>query len=96
MAIDVLPARGLYWYAAHAMDCGQNDASGFASLAKAHITERYLAAARRAIEVHGGIGYTWECDLHFFLRRAVFDRAYLGSPEMHRQRRADSQLAEAR
>jgi alkylation response protein AidB-like acyl-CoA dehydrogenase len=96
MAIDVLPARGLYWYAAHAMDCGQNDASGFASLAKAHITERYLAAARRAIEVHGGIGYTWECDLHFFLRRAVFDRAYLGSPEMHRQRRADRQLAEAR
>ncbi len=96
MAIDVLPARGLYWYAAHAMDCGQNDASGIASLAKAHITERYLAAARRAIEVHGGIGYTWECDLHFFLRRAVFDRAYLGSPEMHRQRRADSQLTEAR
>jgi alkylation response protein AidB-like acyl-CoA dehydrogenase len=96
VAIDVLPARGMYWYAAHAMDCGQPDASGFASLAKAHITERYISAARRSIEVHGGVGYTWECDLHFFLRRAVFDRAYLGSPEMHRQRRADSQLAAAR
>jgi alkylation response protein AidB-like acyl-CoA dehydrogenase len=93
MAVDVLPARGMYWYAAHAMDCARDDASGFASLAKAHVTERYLAAARRAVEIHGGIGYTWECDLHFFLRRAVFDRAYLGSPEMHRQRRADSQLA---
>jgi alkylation response protein AidB-like acyl-CoA dehydrogenase len=96
VAIDVLPARGMYWYAAHAIDCNTDDASGFASLAKAHITERYIAAARRTIEVHGGIGYTWECDLHFFLRRAVFDRAYLGSPEMHRQRRADSQLTEAR
>jgi alkylation response protein AidB-like acyl-CoA dehydrogenase len=94
MAVDVLPSRGMYWYAAHAMDCGLGDAAGFASLAKAHITERYLAAARRAIEVHGGIGYTWESDLHFFLRRAVFDRAYLGAPELHRQRRANFQLAQ--
>jgi alkylation response protein AidB-like acyl-CoA dehydrogenase len=92
MAVDVLPSRGMYWYAAHAMDCGLDDAAGFASLAKAHITERYVAAARRTIEVHGGIGYTWESDLHFFLRRAIFDRAYLGSPELHRQRRARSQL----
>lgn len=95
VAVDVLPSRGMYWYAAHAMDCGADDGSGFASLAKAHITERYIAAARRTIEVHGGIGYTWESDLHFFLRRAVFDRAYLGSPETHRQRRARSQLAQA-
>jgi len=94
MAVDVLPSRGMYWYAAHAMDCGLDDAGGFASLAKAHITERYVAAARRTIEVHGGIGYTWESDLHFFLRRAIFDRAYLGSPEMHRQRRAHSQLTQ--
>ena len=94
MAVDVLPSRGMYWYAAHAMDCGLDDAGGFASLAKAHITERYVAAARRTIEVHGGIGYTWESDLHFFLRRAIFDRAYLGSPELHRQRRADSQLTQ--
>jgi alkylation response protein AidB-like acyl-CoA dehydrogenase len=92
MAVDVLPSRGMYWYAAHAMDCGLGGAAGFASLAKAHITDRYLAAARRTVEVHGGIGYTWESDLHFFLRRAVFDRAYLGSPELHRQRRARSQL----
>ena len=96
MAVDILPSRGMYWYAAHALDRATDDASGFASLAKAHITERYIAAARRTIEVHGGIGYTWESDLHFYLRRAVFDRAYLGSPEMHRQRRAHSQLAQAR
>jgi alkylation response protein AidB-like acyl-CoA dehydrogenase len=92
MAVDVLPCRGLYWSAAHAMDRGHDGASGLASLAKAHITERYLATARRTIELHGGIGYTWESDLHFFLRRAVFDRAYLGPPELHRQLRARSQL----
>ncbi|GAA2313067.1 acyl-CoA dehydrogenase family protein [Streptomyces violaceusniger] len=95
LAVEVLPSRGMYWYAAHALDGGQDDASGFASLTKAHITERYVAAARRAIEVHGGIGYTWECDLHFFLRRAVFDRTYLGSPELHRQRRAHGQFGMA-
>jgi alkylation response protein AidB-like acyl-CoA dehydrogenase len=92
MAVDILPSRGMYWYAAHAMDCALDDADGFASLAKAHITDRYIAAARRTIELHGGIGYTWDSDLHFFLRRAVFDRAYLGSPDLHRQRRARSQL----
>ncbi|MFJ8025439.1 acyl-CoA dehydrogenase family protein [Streptomyces sp. NPDC096311] len=92
LAVDVLPARGMYWYAAHALDNRQSDASGFASLTKAHLTERYVAAARRAIEVHGGIGYTWECDLHLYLRRAVFDRTYLGAPELHRLRRAHSQF----
>jgi alkylation response protein AidB-like acyl-CoA dehydrogenase len=94
MAVDVLPTRAMHWYAAHAVDCGLADAGGFASLAKAHVTERYVAAARRTIEVHGGIGYTWESDLHFYLRRAVFDRAYLGSPELHRQHRANRQLAQ--
>ena len=93
MAVDVLPSRGMYWYAAHALDCALDDADGFASLAKAHITERYVAAARRTIELHGGIGYTWASDLHFFLRRAIFDRAYLGLPELHRLRRAGTQLA---
>ena len=86
LALAVEPARGLYWYAAHAWDHVPEDASRFASLAKAHITERYLDAARRSIEVHGGIGYTWECDLHFYLRRAIFDRAYLGLPSGHRER----------
>jgi len=88
MALDVEPCRGLYWYAAHAFDHVPEDAARFASLAKAHITDRYLAAARRSIEIHGGIGYTWECDLHIYLRRAVFDRAVFGSPTSHRERYA--------
>jgi alkylation response protein AidB-like acyl-CoA dehydrogenase len=88
MALDVEPCRGLYWYAAHAFEHVPEDAARFASLAKAHITDRYLAAARRSIEIHGGIGYTWECDLHIYLRRAVFDRAVFGSPTSHRERYA--------
>jgi alkylation response protein AidB-like acyl-CoA dehydrogenase len=88
MALEVEPSRALYWYAAHAWNNVPADASRFASLAKAHITDRFLSAARRATEIHGGIGYTWECDLHLYLRRAVFDRAYLGAPAFHRERYA--------
>jgi alkylation response protein AidB-like acyl-CoA dehydrogenase len=86
LALEVEPCRGLYWYAAHAFDHVPDDAARFASLAKAHVTDRYVTAMRRVIEVHGGIGYTWECDLHVYLRRSVFDRAYGGGPALHRER----------
>jgi alkylation response protein AidB-like acyl-CoA dehydrogenase len=86
MALEVEPARYLYWYAAHAVDHEPDHASKFAALAKAHLTERYEQAGRRAVECHGGIGYTWECDVHLFLKRAVFDRTYLGGPALHRSR----------
>jgi alkylation response protein AidB-like acyl-CoA dehydrogenase len=86
LALEVEPARYLYWYAAHAADHVPEDASKFAALAKAHLTERYEQAGRRTVEFHGGIGYTWECDVHLFLKRAVFDRAYLGGPAEHRAR----------
>jgi alkylation response protein AidB-like acyl-CoA dehydrogenase len=40
------------------------------------------------VELHGGIGFTWECDVQIWLKRALFDRALLGTPEMHRERQA--------
>jgi alkylation response protein AidB-like acyl-CoA dehydrogenase len=88
MAVDVEPARGLYWYAAHAFDAVPADAQRMAALAKAHLGDRYLQAARDATEAHGGIGYTWEYPLHVWLKRAVFDRVYLGAPAEHRRRSA--------
>jgi alkylation response protein AidB-like acyl-CoA dehydrogenase len=89
MATDAEPARALYWYAAHATDAGLPDAPRMAALAKAHLGEVYLQAARDATEVHGGIGYTWAYPLHVWLKRAVFDRTYLGSPAVHRRRSAE-------
>ncbi len=86
MALEVEPTRGLSWYAAHAFDHVPDDASRFAALAKAHITDRYVEASRRAVEAHGGIGYTWECDVQFFLKRAVFDRAMFGNSAVQRRR----------
>lgn len=88
MALDVEPARALYWYAAHAFDHAPEQAERTAALAKAHLCERYMQAARDATEAHGGIGYTWECDVQIWFKRAMFDRAWLGAPARHRERAA--------
>jgi alkylation response protein AidB-like acyl-CoA dehydrogenase len=88
MALEVEPGRALHWYAAHAFDHAPEDASRAAALAKAHLTERFLAVARDAVEAHGGIGYTWECDVQIWFKRAIFDRTFLGAPAVHRERAA--------
>jgi len=89
MAVEVEPTRALYWYAAHALDHGEDEAVRTAALAKAHVTDRYLQVARDAVEAHGGIGFTWECDVQIWFKRAMFDRAFLGTPSVHRHRAAD-------
>ncbi len=88
MATDVEPTRGLFWYAAHAVDRLPEEAPRAAAIAKAHITDRALDTARAAVELHGGIGFTWECDVQIYFKRAMFDRAFLGTPEVHRERGA--------
>ncbi|MDF1691444.1 MAG: acyl-CoA/acyl-ACP dehydrogenase [Zhongshania sp.] len=89
MAVDVEPMRGLYWHAAYAFDREPEASSRQAALAKAHLCERYLHVAREAVQAHGGIGYTWECDIQVFLKRALFNNAYMGAPALHRKRAAD-------
>jgi alkylation response protein AidB-like acyl-CoA dehydrogenase len=86
LALEVDPARFLYWYAAHAFDHLPHETSRFAAMAKSHVTESAVQAGRRAVEYHGGIGFTWAHDVHFFLKRAIFDRAYFGGPGAHRAR----------
>jgi alkylation response protein AidB-like acyl-CoA dehydrogenase len=40
------------------------------------------------VELHGGIGFTWECDVHLWYKRVMFDRAWLGNPSALRERSA--------
>lgn len=89
IACEVEPCRGLFWYAAHAWDQNLEGHGRLAAVAKAHITEIAVSAVRMAVEVHGGIGYTWEYALHVWLKRTMFDRAILGLPQEHRRRAAD-------
>ena len=89
MALDVEPARALVWYAAYAWDAELPDAPRAAAMAKAHLCDVYVRATRAAVAAHGGIGYTWEYGLNYWFRRALFDRAWLGSPSEHRARAAE-------
>ncbi len=89
MAIEIEPSRGLYWYAAHALDHVPDDAVRTAALAKSHICDRYSQISRDATEAHGGIGYTWEGDTQIWFKRAMFNRVFLGTPRMHKDRVAD-------
>ncbi len=87
LAVEVDPARGLWWYAAHAYDTEPRErAARAAALAKAHVTDRAQHAAREAVECHGGIGFTWECDVQLWFKRILLDRQWLGTPEEHRER----------
>jgi alkylation response protein AidB-like acyl-CoA dehydrogenase len=89
VACELEPAVSLWWYAAHAFDHIPDRAERHAALAKARLTDLYDRTTRVATELHGGIGFTWEFDLHLWFRRAVFDRAFLGEAEYHRLRAAD-------
>jgi alkylation response protein AidB-like acyl-CoA dehydrogenase len=88
LVTDTEPCRGLWWFAAHAFDHRPEEASRAAALAKAHVTDVAMDVARAAFELHGGIGFTWECDLQLWFKRALFDRAFLGTPDLHRDRSA--------
>ncbi len=89
MALDVEPARALVWYAAYAWDAKLEDTTRSAAMAKAHLCEVFTRSTRAAIAAHGGIGYTWEHGLNYWFRRAVHNRAWMGSPSFHRSHAAD-------
>jgi len=89
MVLEIEPCRPLYWYAAHALYCVPHDAAVAASRAQAHVPQIAVRAGRAAVEAHGGIGFTWEYPLHIWLKRAMFDYAYLGAPLVQRSRVAE-------
>jgi len=91
MSTQVECARGLFWYAAHAFDHIQGESMRTAAIAKAHLTDIAAWVAREAVELHGGLGFTWECDVHIHMKRVMFDRAFLGTPEHHRRRVAQQE-----
>ena len=81
-------ARSAAYYANAALDAGASDARIACALAKAYCSEAYTHAAKENIQVHGGIGFTWEHDAHLYLRRAKMTQTFLGGPAEHRARLA--------
>ena len=79
-------ARAATYYAAMALDAGVPDATTAASVAKAFTSEGVAELAGQALQTHGGIGFTWEHDLHLYLRRAKTDEMLYGAPAEHHER----------
>ena len=74
------PVQSLLWYTAYAWDRGLDEARHLAPLLKAHATETATDAVTTCTQVFGGIGFTWECDMHLYFKRVGYDRQMLGSP----------------
>jgi alkylation response protein AidB-like acyl-CoA dehydrogenase len=72
--------------AARALRDNRADAGEVASMAKAFVGESGIDLSQGCLQVHGGIGYTWEHDLHLYLRRLATDNALYGDPVWHRER----------
>ncbi|MCZ6784820.1 MAG: acyl-CoA/acyl-ACP dehydrogenase [Proteobacteria bacterium] len=88
MVAELEPARSLVWYAAYAFDAVPADAEKMACHAKAHLSEIGPFIVRTAIEVHGGVGFTDEQNLHYWFKRVGVDRQLLGHPDSLREEAA--------
>lgn len=86
MLMQVHGARAAVHYAAMALDADEPGASQAASVAKSFASEGMSRVAGEALQTHGGIGFTWEHDLHLYLRRVKTDEALYGDSAEHRER----------
>jgi len=86
MLVRVESARSAAYYAGWAAAVGDPELPVLASLVKAYCSEAYFFCAAEAIQVHGGVGFTWEYDIHLYFKRARSSEALLGSPTYHRER----------
>lgn len=76
--IDVDRARSLTYAAACAIDTDPADALRLARMAKAAASDVGAFASSRSIQLHGGIGFTWECDVHIYVKRQKHNQFYFG------------------
>jgi len=95
MLLETENARSAVYGAAWAADAAPESLSTATSMAKAYASDAGWRVPDASIQVHGGIGFTWEHDLHFFLKRGKANAAMFGDARWHRDRVADAVLAEA-
>ena len=86
MMIEVEAAKSAAWYAACVADERQAEIPEAAAIAKSYCCDAFFDCAANAIQLHGGIGFTWEHDAHLYFKRARAAATLLGSPGWHRER----------
>jgi alkylation response protein AidB-like acyl-CoA dehydrogenase len=95
MLLETENARSAVYGAAWAADAEPESLPLAASTAKAYASDAGWRVPDASIQVHGGIGFTWEHDLHFFLKRGRSNAAIFGDAKWHRERVADAVLSRA-
>jgi alkylation response protein AidB-like acyl-CoA dehydrogenase len=85
MLLEVESAKSAAYYAAWAAAEGNDEAPVVASLAKAYCSDAYFHAAAENIQIHGGIGFTWEHNAHLYFKRAKSSEILLGDATYHRE-----------
>jgi alkylation response protein AidB-like acyl-CoA dehydrogenase len=85
MLIEVEMAKSAAYYAAAAADDDDGAFPAVASLAKAGASEAYMQTAIHAIQIHGGIGFTWDNDTQLWFKRAKSSQVFLGDANYHRE-----------
>jgi alkylation response protein AidB-like acyl-CoA dehydrogenase len=86
MLVEIENAKSLTYYAAWAVDENVPEAPLAASMAKAYVSDAFRRAAGTGIQLHGGIGFTWEHDLHLYFKRAKASEFTFGDGTWHRER----------
>jgi alkylation response protein AidB-like acyl-CoA dehydrogenase len=85
MLLEVESAKSAAYYAGWAAAEDSDELPVVASLAKSYCSEAYFHAASENIQIHGGIGFTWEHDAHLYFKRAKSSELLLGDPSYHRE-----------
>lgn len=95
MLVDLEHARSTAYHAVWALADGSDDPALAASIAQATASAAFSRIAADTVQVHGGIGFTWEHQAHLYFKRAATDAALLGTAEQHRARVAEFVLDNA-
>jgi len=85
LLLEVELARSAAYYAAQAAAVEDPEWPAAACMAKAAASEAYMHAGKECIQIHGGIGFTWENDTHLWFKRAKSSEVFLGTPSYHRE-----------
>jgi alkylation response protein AidB-like acyl-CoA dehydrogenase len=88
MLVQLTVGRELLTLAVEAVVAGSPDAGVAAARAKSFLGQAAVDVVGTAMQLHGGIGYTWESGVHVYLKRATLNRSWFGSPAAHRRRLA--------
>ena len=86
MLFEVESAKSITYYAAWAARENNDEAPITAAMAKAYVSDAYRHTSAENIQIHAGVGFTWEYDCHLYLKRAKSDEAWLGDATFHRER----------